>query len=137
MRDIQGRGERSPGAARGAEVGGRGSTKERDEPLSPPSPPEGAPNRTGLRGRPGGVRMGVGGVIKRKFLLQGREEPGMAGHPEGSPMWKHRRDTGYMGRGQNLGDWKQKVTEAGSGASPLSAKTGAQYPGPLMSMLPA
>lgn len=83
------------------------------------------------------MRMGVGGVIKRKFLLQSREEPGMAGHPEGSPMWKHRRDTGYMGRGQNLGDWKQKVTEAGSGASPLSAKTGAQYPGPLMSMLPA
>ena len=93
MRDIQGRGERSPGAARGAEVGGRGSTKERDEPLSPPSPPEGAPNRTGLRGRPGGVGVGVGGVVKRKCLLPSREEPGMAGHPEGSRMWKHRRDT--------------------------------------------
>lgn len=39
MRGIQGRGERSPRAVRGAEVGGRGSTKERDEPLSPfPSP---------------------------------------------------------------------------------------------------
>lgn len=118
-------------------MGGRGSTKERDEPLSPPSPPEGAPNRTGLRGRPGGAGEG-GGVVKRKCLLPSREEPGMAGHSEGSRMWKHRRDTGCMGRGQNLGYWKQEeVTEAGSGPSPLHPKTGAQYPRPLTSMLPA
>ena len=74
MRDIQGRGERSPGAARGAEVGGRGSTKERDEPLSPPSPPEGAPNRTGLRGRPGGV--GVGGGGSRQEEVPAAEQRG-------------------------------------------------------------
>lgn len=67
MKDIQARGERSPGAVQAAEVGGRGSTKERDEPLCSSPPPGGTPNRAGPRG---GVR--------RKFLLllQNKEAQG-------------------------------------------------------------
>lgn len=40
MREVQERGERSPGTARGAEVGGKGDTKERDELVPFPLPQE-------------------------------------------------------------------------------------------------
>lgn len=46
MKDIQGRGERSPGAVQAAEVGGRGSTKERDEPLCSSPSSQGNPKQS-------------------------------------------------------------------------------------------
>lgn len=79
MREVQERGERSPGTARGAEVGGKGDTKERDELVPFPLPQETFSRAGSERERPG-----WGGAQRKNLvpLLWDREEAGVWGHLE-------------------------------------------------------
>lgn len=94
MKDIQGRGERSPGAVQAAEVGGRGSTKERDEPLCPFPSPQGNPKQSwAQRGCPEEV----------PAAAAEQRGAGMADHPIGSEVctvtgpWLHMERTEFWG----------------------------------------
>lgn len=107
MKDIQGRGERSRGAVQGAEVGGRGSTKERDDPLCSSPSSRGNPKQSWAQGK-GGVER------KSLLLLQSREEQGMADHPEGPQRCARGRGHRlHVERTEFWGRKHEKVAEAG------------------------